>query len=177
MVDRLDRMELDLKLMRNMAPYAAINYIRNGIQYESYLQEYAKTRRMRAEELIEILDEIHQSAKPFATYEAWMEQLEKYRQMLEEKKLQKKEKNQEAVTLATLHASKGLEFKEVFLVDVNDGIIPHQKAVIEADIEEERRLLYVGMTRAKDLLHLFYIKERYGKELEPSPFLEELLPE
>ncbi len=175
MEDRIDRLEFDLKLMRNMVPYAAINYIRNGIHYEEYLNEYARSHRMRPEELTDILDEIQQSAKPFQTYEQWQEHLEAFRMRLEEQRNRKQNHSEDAVTLATLHSSKGLEFSEVFLVDVNDGIIPHRKAALEADIEEERRLLYVGMTRAKDHLHLYYIKERYGKEMEPSPFLENLI--
>ena len=62
-------------------------------------------------------------------------------------------------------------------MDVNEGTIPHRKASMEADLEEERRLFYVGMTRAKDRLHLCYVRERYGKQVEPSEFLEPLLEE
>ena len=174
MLDRIDRMEIDLRLLTGMTPYAAINYIRHGIRYEEYVKEYAAERRMKAEELTELLDEIQQSAKPYRTFDEWFEKIEEYAARLEEKRNASK-KEEDAVTLATLHGSKGLEFKEVFLVDVNEGNIPYKKASAQADFEEERRLFYVGMTRAKDKLHIFYVKERYGKEQEPSQFLDGLL--
>lgn len=174
MLDRIDRMEIDLRLLTGMTPYAAVNYIRHGIGYEEYVKEYAAARRMKAEELTELLDEIQQSAKPYRTIEEWFEKIEEYAAKLEEKRSAPK-KEEDAIMLATLHGSKGLEFKEVFLVDVNEGNIPYKKASAQADFEEERRLFYVGMTRAKDKLHIFYVKERYEKEQEPSQFLDGLL--
>ena len=78
------------------------------------------------------------------------------------------------MTLATLHASKGLEFTEVFLLNVNEGMIPYHRAVMEEEIEEERRLFYVGMTRAKQKLHLYCVRERYNRQMRPSRFLEPL---
>ncbi len=174
MLDRIDRMEIDLRLLTGMTPYAAVNYIRHGIGYEEYVKEYAAARRMKAEELTELLDEIQQSAKPYRTIEEWFEKIEEYAAKLEEKRSAPK-KEEDAIMLATLHGSKGLEFKEVFLVDVNEGNIPYKKASAQADFEEERRLFYVGMTRAKDKLHIFYVKERYGKEQDPSQFLDGLL--
>lgn len=176
MLDRIDRLELDLRMLKDMAPYAAVNYIRYGMNYEEYLQEYAKARRMKPEELTDILDEIQDGCRPFKTVEAWYEHLTAYKERLAEQR-GKKERDPDAITLATLHSAKGLEFQEVFLVDVNEGTIPHRKASMEADLEEERRLFYVGMTRAKDRLHLFYVRERYGKQVEPSEFLEPLLEE
>ncbi len=174
MLDRIDRMESELKLLARMTPYAAINYIRRGIGYEDYLAEYARSRRMKPEELFDLLDEIQQGAKPYRSYEEWLRHIEDYRAKLEEKRSAQKTQ-EDAITLATLHGSKGLEFQEVFLVDVNEGVIPHRRAVQEADLEEERRLLYVGMTRAKDRLHIFYTRQRYGKAAEPSRFLDVLL--
>ena len=63
----------------------------------------------------------------------------------------------------TMHSSKGLEFKVVYILDANEGVTPHHKAVLDADLEEERRMFYVAMTRAKDRLHIFYVNERFHK--------------
>lgn len=176
MQDRIDRMETDLRVIRSLKPYAAVNYIRFGIGYEDFLKEYAAYRKLKAEDLIDLLNEIQEGAKPFQTVDEWLTHIEEYKKTLEEKGHQTESEN-DAVTLATLHSSKGLEFREVFLVDINEGMIPHKKASLEADLEEERRLFYVGMTRAKEKLHLFYVKERYGHVMEPSEFLDGWLTE
>ncbi len=75
----------------------------------------------------------------------------------------------------TMHSSKGLEFPVVYIMDANERVTPHHKAVLEADLEEERRMFYVAMTRAKDRLHVYYTKERYGKPQERSRFIDEYL--
>ena len=63
----------------------------------------------------------------------------------------------------------------VYILDANEGITPHRKAVLDTDIEEERRMFYVAMTRAKERLHVCYVRERYGKKQEMSRFIEEYL--
>lgn len=73
----------------------------------------------------------------------------------------------------TMHSSKGLEFKVVYILDANEGVTPHHKAVLDADLEEERRMFYVAMTRAKDRLHIFYVNERFHKKQTVSRFVEE----
>lgn len=82
------------------------------------------------------------------------------------------------VSLMTLHASKGLEFRTVFITGVEDGLIPFSFPERETDIEEERRLFYVGLTRAKETLYLLTSKKRKiwgeAREMKPSPFLREL---
>ena len=89
--------------------------------------------------------------------------------------------NNEAVTLMTLHAAKGLEFPIVFLAGLEEGLFPHQRALgRNQDMEEERRLMYVGITRAEEKLFLSYAKRRliYGdyKYFMPSRFLDEIPP-
>ena len=59
------------------------------------------------------------------------------------------------VSLMTMHSSKGLEFRVVYILDANEGITPHKKAVLDVDLEEERRMFYVAMTRAKERLHVY----------------------
>ncbi len=86
---------------------------------------------------------------------------------------------QKGVTLMTLHAAKGLEFKVVFLTGMEEGILPHAQSVEENDdVEEERRLCYVGMTRAREQLYCLYAFERrvHGqpRDQSPSPFLREI---
>ncbi|HYA85717.1 MAG TPA: ATP-dependent helicase [Nitrospirota bacterium] len=82
------------------------------------------------------------------------------------------------VTLTTMHTAKGLEFRVVFIAGVEDGLLPFTVTKRNADIEEERRLFYVGMTRAKEDLFLLHVRNRflYGQRLSPlpSPFLKEI---
>ncbi len=88
------------------------------------------------------------------------------------------EEELDQVQLMTLHASKGLEFPHVFLVGMEEGILPHQSSIDEDNVEEERRLAYVGITRAQKTLTFTLCKERrqYGELIKPDPsrFLYEL---
>jgi DNA helicase-2/ATP-dependent DNA helicase PcrA len=169
----LEQLEYDLSILGRMSPYAAVNYIRRGIGYEDYLKEYAEQRRIKVDELLDVLDELQESARSFKTYEQWFSYMEEYKEEL--KNLAAKQKEQkDSITIATMHSSKGLEFDVVFIVDANEGITPHKKAVLASDIEEERRLFYVAMTRAKELLYIFSTKERYNKVMQRSRFIDEL---
>ena len=84
----------------------------------------------------------------------------------------------DAVRLSTLHAAKGLEFPHVFLVGLEEGLLPHRESIANGNVDEERRLFYVGMTRAQRSLHLSFCRrrKRAGEALEcqPSRFLAEL---
>ena len=174
MIDRIDQFEWDVKMLMKMAPYAAIQYIRKRIGYDDFLKEYAFTHQINRSDLNEVLAEIEEAAKAFSSVEEWFAHVEEYTETL---KVKEKERNRPrpGVRLMTIHASKGLEFKQVFLIAANEGRIPYQKAKADKEIEEERRLFYVAMTRAKDFLKICYVKIKNGKEVTPSRFVDELL--
>ena len=174
MIDRIDQFEWDVKMLMKMAPYAAIQYIRKRIGYDDFLKEYAFTHQINRSDLNEVLAEIEETAKAFTSVEEWFTHVEEYTETLRAKE---KERNRPrpGVRLMTIHASKGLEFKQVFLIEANEGRIPYQKAKTDKEIEEERRLFYVAMTRAKDFLKICYVKIKNGKEVTPSRFVDELL--
>ncbi len=170
--DRIEHLEYDLKMIKTMNPFAAINYIRRGIGYEEYLREYAQYRNISPDDLIDILDELQESARGYKGYTEWMDHIATYTQ---EMKIlaAKRQQAKDAVTLATFHSSKGLEFDRVFLVDVNEDVIPYKKAVLDKDIEEERRLFYVGMTRARKRLYICSVASMRDEDMQVSRFVEE----
>lgn len=170
--DRIDKLEMDLFLIRKMKPYAAIEYIRQGMEYNQYLVEYAQMRKINEDDLEEVINQIQESAKSYDSFEDWFQYIEEYGEEL--KKQLRRENQQPGVTLTTMHSSKGLEYEVVFIMDCNEGICPHKKAVKDADLEEERRLFYVAVTRAKTYLLLYTLKEMYQKEVKESPYIMEI---
>lgn len=173
MCDRIEQFEHDLHMMKNMTPYAAINYIRFAVGYDAYLKEYAEYRKLKVEELYDIIKEIQESSRGYRTFEQWFAYMKEYGEKLKEQSEQIRNRR-DAVTISTLHSAKGLEYDRVYILGVNEKVIPWQKAVMTQEIEEERRLFYVGMTRARKELHLYSVKERFGRKMERSRFLDEL---
>ena len=173
MVERIEQLEYDLKMIGRMAPVAAVNYIRKAVGYDDYLREYAENRRMKAEDLLQIADQLQESASSYKTMDAWQEHMREYGEQLRQQLTNRDSQNTDCVSLMTMHSSKGLEFPIVYILDANEGVTPHHKAVLEADLEEERRMFYVAMTRARDRLHVYYARERYGRPQERSRFIDE----
>ena len=181
MVERLEEFQEDLKMIAGMRPYAAINFIRRGVGYDDYIQEYADYRGIRADDMYEILDELQEASKGYKSFDEWFEYIRAYGEELKEQAQKSRrmkngqEQTEDAVVIMTMHGAKGLEYECVFIPDANEGVTPHNKAVLAADMEEERRMFYVAMTRAKSHLHIYYLKERFNKEVSISRFVEEIL--
>lgn len=173
MIERVDRLKYDILAMASMSPYAMINYLRKGVGYDGYLDEYAQSHNMQVRELYDVMDELMESARNFKTFNEWFAYIDEYGTKLRESYAAMDKQN--AVILTTMHSSKGLEYPVVYIIDANEEITPHKKAVFVPEIEEERRMFYVAMTRAKRRLNIYYAKKRYNKEIEVSRFVKEIM--
>ncbi len=152
-----------------------VDYVLLRTGYRRMLQE---SRDLQDESRMENLEELINSAReymeqnPQSTLADWLDSLTLMSDL-------DKYESQKGVTLMTLHAAKGLEYRVVFLVGMEEGILPHSQSLERNDdLEEERRLCYVGMTRAREVLFCMYAYERrvHGRfrEQSPSPFLDEI---
>ena len=178
MLDIIDQFDVDVRMMKNMAPYAAIQYIRKKIGYDDFLKEYAEKHQISWKQLMDVMAELEERSKNFKSYDEWEIHLAKYTQELEEQQAKARKikgERENKVQLMTIHSAKGLEFEDVFVIHANEGEIPHQKAEKKDEIEEERRLFYVALTRAKNNLCISYITQKNGNSIKPSRFVEELL--
>jgi len=167
-----------LRFIKGLNPFSAVNFIRKGIGYEAFLKKQALENGRDAAKEIETLEELMQLAKGFETIPEWLEHIQNYESIMCEitqRESGLKSTETDAVSMVTMHSSKGLEWKVVILPDVNEGVVPHKKAVTDKELEEERRMFYVAMTRAKECLFLFYIQEKEAGNLLPSRFLDEIL--
>ena len=178
MLDIIDQFDVDVRMMKNMAPYAAIQYIRKKIGYDDFLKEYAEKHQISWKQLMDVMAELEERSKNFKSYDEWEIHIAKYTQELEEQQAKARKikgERENKVQLMTVHSAKGLEFEDVFVIHANEGEIPHQKAEKKDEIEEERRLFYVALTRAKNNLCISYITQKNGNSIKPSRFVEELL--
>ena len=173
MIERVDRLKYDILAMASMSPYAMINYLRKGVGYDGYLDEYAQSHNMQVRELYDVMDELMESARSYKTFNEWFAYIDEYGTKLRESYAAMDKQN--AVILTTMHSSKGLEYPVVYIIDANEEITPHKKAVFAPEIEEERRMFYVAMTRAKRRLNIYYARKRYNKEIEVSRFVKEIM--
>ena len=178
MLDIIDQFDVDVRMMKNMAPYAAIQYIRKKIGYDDFLKEYAEKHQISWKQLMDVMAELEERSKNFKSYDEWEIHIAKYTQELEEQQAKARKikgERENKVQLMTIHSAKGLEFEDVFVIHANEGEITHQKAEKKDEIEEERRLFYVALTRAKNNLCISYITQKNGNSIKPSRFVEELL--
>ena len=171
--ENMRKLLIDLSLIKNMAPYAAVNYIRQGMGYDRYIADYAERKGIEEGSLTEILDYLMIDAKSFKTYFLWKGAIEVSREKMKEIKSSGRYAK-DAVSLSTMHGSKGLEYEYVFVVNANESICPGKQAVTTSEIEEERRLFYVAITRAKKQLDICYVNSYQNHAAFGSRFIDDM---
>ncbi|MBQ7840145.1 MAG: ATP-dependent helicase [Lachnospiraceae bacterium] len=166
------KMQTDISRMAVMDLYAAVNYVRKAIGYDGWLRRELKEEKYR--EAMEMADFFQNSARDFKTVEEMRDHITAYEESLKEAEKTADASPEGAVNLMTLHGSKGLEFDIVFLPDCNEGIVPHKKSMKGDEVEEERRMFYVGMTRAKEKLFISWVAGSSQEPGFPSRFLGDM---
>ena len=162
----LHRLFQNLDCLADKRPHLQIRYIRKVIGYEGFLRE--KYGAKQAQELVRVAEEFETFSRQFMTVDDMNDFIDHYTEVLQEPAEQN-----HGIALMTMHASKGLQFDTVYLPDCNEGQIPSARSVTQEEIEEERRMFYVAMTRARHKLCLLAHKGRTGKD-GPSRFLNSL---
>ncbi len=186
--DELVRLKNHLEFLKKLDVLSSIKFIRHAMGYNGFLREYADTKGVSEDELFDVMYELEESAVGCARPEDWLSVMEDYR------KRQKGADNnigtnvysnkghnsgnhaeqKHGVNLMTYHTSKGLEFETVFILDMLEGYTPAKQTETIETLEEERRALYVAMTRAKENLFLLSSGERMGRATVESRFIKEI---
>lgn len=166
---RIQRLFSKLALAKRLQVHLAIQLFRNEMGYDSYLKkksrsyaEYEDQKKMA--QTIQEAFASYQRTKPLDEFISQCQEKEKSSPVVEQRK---------GIHVLTMHASKGLEFQHVYLPDLNEGMIPPKGVVDAKQIEEERRLLYVAVTRAREKLFLYETRERNRKV---TRFLQRIIP-
>ncbi|MGE5631008.1 MAG: ATP-dependent helicase [Caulobacteraceae bacterium] len=173
-VNAVNELRNDIARLSGMNTNNAVKYIRNVISYDEYLREYAGLKRINARALFDTIEEIESSTKGFKGIEQYLQHIDEVCEKSGEKTVKDFGGNQ--VKLLTMHRAKGLEFDTVFICGSIEGLTPYVKGDSSdgTDFEEERRLFYVAMTRAKKELFIAAPRKRYGKQAKPSRFINEI---
>ena len=173
LVENVRRMMAEIRTISNLTPFASVNYIRKAIGYDSYLKRVAEERNMDYDEISDVVDEFQAMIKDTKDFDEMFEMLRNEKEeAARQENLSGSKTFGPEIQLMTLHSAKGLEFSEVHILDAVEGNIPHKKSKSVDEIEEERRLLYVGITRSSNNLYIYVPEEIGDKKVKPSRFIE-----
>ena len=175
-VEALEEMERRMKYLGSLSPALAVNYVLKGMHYDTCLQNAAGRNPEKMAEWGELLEWLKEDAGRFTDVRAWRRAQEEYTEKMQEKGNSKRQEPEEgAIRLMSIHGSKGLEFDRVLVPDCNEQVFPHGHLPDEETVEEERRIFYVAMTRAKESLELLYLTGDKVRPRLPSRFLNPLI--
>ena len=176
--ERLTCLEKQLLGIRGRSLRLAVSFILKGMGYEQYLRDLSRTEPQKWEEWQELLEWLKEDAAAYEDAEEWLHFQEEYAKTLEQKKETGRKQGTDGkkpLQLLTVHGAKGLEYDRVWIPDCNEKIFPHGTMPEESAVEEERRIFYVAMTRAKKNLELLYLTGTKERPRQPSRFLNPLI--
>lgn len=168
----LEKLKKDFGILQNRPLYLKVQYILKGMGYEKHLKDSAGADMEKWQEYEEILEWLSGEAKTYEGISAWLQAKESYEKTLNQKPTDNLTRK---IHLMTVHASKGLEFDRVWIPDCNEKVFPHGNMPDTESCEEERRIFYVAVTRAKKSLELLYLTGTKKRLRLPSRFLNPLL--
>ncbi len=175
-MNQIEMLERHLQRLSKMRPKLGITYILHAFNYEKYLLFKAGNHLTIPEEWKEVLEWLQEDAEGYVSFESWEKHIQSSRDTMDTH-LKTQKNSEQGVHLMTMHGAKGLEFQKVYILNANDGVIPKLKkgqVITEELIEEERRLFYVAITRAKVELELHYVTGTKANPRLGSRFLEEI---
>ena len=164
---KIDDLRKEILYLNKMSLGSAIQYIISTMGYIDYLREYANKYGQSLDDLEDVLEEFKGAAEGFKTITEFLIHVNNVEEQIESSKAV-----EDGVILSTIHGVKGMEFNNVYIINCNEEVIPH-KSSMEENIEEERRLFYVAITRAINNLYVFSPKTMRGKFRETSRFIAE----
>lgn len=168
-IKNLDKLEKDIHRLNRMSLQSAIQYIITALGYHDYIREYSQKYKIKLLELEEILEEFKEAAEAYSSIISFLAHIE---QVGEEINKSTKDNSDNRVVLSTIHGVKGMEFKNIFIINCVEETLPHINSLDE-NIEEERRLFYVAITRAVDNVFISIPRSMRGKHRESSRFIKE----
>ena len=169
-IDDINKLEADLRVIKKMRPAAALNFIRRSVGYDDYIKHYAEYKNIAADDLFDMIEEYASVIADVKSYEDLLIFIDEYREHLKKQAVESRKK--EGLNLLTMHSAKGLEFDAVYILDAVEGLTPYKKAKTPAELEEERRMFYVAMTRAKSSLCIYVPETVRGKDKHASRFVQ-----
>lgn len=180
--ENLKKLKMQLNMLARLDAFGSVKFVRKAMGYDAFLKEYSAEHNVPEAELLELASELEASAHGYGTLEDWMSAMEEIRRKLKEAEISRREgrnrssdskERTDGVALMTFHSAKGLEFDTVFIIDAMEGLAPSKRAKTASDFEEERRVFYVAMTRAKEELYICGSADRFGREFKESRFVKE----
>lgn len=169
-IKNLDKLQKEIYNLNRMSLPGAIQYIITDLGYHDYIKEYSQKFKIQLSEHEDILEEFKEAAAGCSSIIAFLSHIEKVTEELN--KSTQQSNDEDRVVLSTIHGVKGMEFKNVFVINCIEEMLPHSNNIND-NIEEERRLFYVALTRTIDNVFLCIPRNMRGKHTEPSRFIEE----